>query len=66
MASKIYGKVKNFLLRKQQGASMGEYAVLLAIVTIALVGVITAFSGAISGVFTSATSTMNTAAGSGS
>lgn len=65
MASKIYRKVKNLVLRKEeQGASMGEYAILLAVVTIALLGVIHLFSGAIGRVFSSATSVMDNAAGS--
>jgi pilus assembly protein Flp/PilA len=64
MMQKMYNAAKKLVTGKA-GASMGEYAILLAVVTIALLGVIQAYSGAISGVFTSARTTMQNASSAG-
>jgi Flp pilus assembly pilin Flp len=42
-------------VREEEGAAAAEYAILLMLITVALVAVIAPFSTAISNVFTSAT-----------
>jgi Flp pilus assembly pilin Flp len=64
MVQKLYNAAKKIVTGKA-GASMREYAILLAVVTIALLAVIQAYSGAISGAFTSAQTTMHNAASGG-
>ncbi len=63
MLRKIYDRSKKLFVRKE-AASMAEYALLLALITVALVGVITLFGDAIKTAFTTATTTMNGASGS--
>ncbi len=63
MLRKIYDRSKKLFVR-QEAASMAEYALLLALITVALVGVITLFGNAISNAFTTATNTMTGASGS--
>ena len=47
--------LKQFLI-DEEGASMAEYALLLGLITVALVTVISAFGTKLSGAFTKATS----------
>ena len=51
----------NRFLRDDEGASMAEYALLLGVITVALITVITLFRNAISNIFSTTTSTLNTA-----
>ena len=51
----------NRFLRDEEGASMAEYALLLGVITVALITVITLFRNAISNIFSTTTSTLNTA-----
>jgi len=39
-------------LRREEGQTMAEYGLLIALVAILLIGAVTAFSGALSGTFT--------------
>ena len=48
--------------RDEEGAAMAEYAVLIGLITLALVAFITPFRAAIEGVFTAVTGALNTAA----
>ena len=50
--------MKNLIgfLRDEEGASMAEYALLLGLITVAIVTVVTAFGSKIAGAFTKATS----------
>ena len=45
-----------FRLRQEDGQTMAEYAVVLGVITLAVVGVFTALSGGISGAISSVTS----------
>ena len=47
--------------RDEDGASMAEYALLLGVITVALIGVITLFRDQISSIFSTTTSTLGTA-----
>lgn len=58
LAERIYVKARKFVTGKEEGASMGEYAVLLAIVTVALIVAIQGYAGNIKTLFTSAGSTI--------
>jgi pilus assembly protein Flp/PilA len=54
--------IKNSLrrfLREEEGASLAEYALLLGVITVALITVITLFRNAISNIFSKTTSTLN-------
>ena len=51
-------KIKRFL-KDEEGASMAEYAILISLVTLFLVGLITLFRDAIGNVFTAVTSVLN-------
>jgi len=44
--------------RRQEGQTMAEYAVVLGVITLAVVGVFTALSGGISGAISNVTSTI--------
>jgi pilus assembly protein Flp/PilA len=48
-------------VRDEEGASMAEYALLLGVITVALITVITLFRNAISNIFTRTTGTLNNA-----
>ncbi len=48
-------------LNDEEGASMAEYALLLGVITVALITVITLFRNAISNIFSTTTSTLSTA-----
>jgi pilus assembly protein Flp/PilA len=48
---KLINATKNLFARKEEGAALAEYALLLILITVALIAVITLFSGAISDVF---------------
>lgn len=65
MLRKMYDRAKKILVRGE-AASMAEYAILLALITVALVVTITAFGDSIKNAFTNATNTMNTTATGGS
>ena len=56
--------VKNNLRRficEEEGASMAEYALLLGVITVALITVITQFRDSISNIFSKTTNTLNSA-----
>ena len=48
-------------VREEEGASLAEYALLLGVITVALIAVIQGFSNSISNIFSRTTSTLNTA-----
>jgi Flp pilus assembly pilin Flp len=62
MKQNLFNKVKKLLSRRDEGASMVEYALLLALITVALVGVITTMGASIGGLFTGAGTALNQAA----
>jgi len=47
--------------REDDGASMAEYALLLGVITVALIGVISLFRNQISSIFSTTTSTLSNA-----
>ena len=49
--------------KDESGQDLAEYALLLGLITIVLVGLITAFSGSIGGLFTRATGVLDGAGG---
>jgi pilus assembly protein Flp/PilA len=56
--------IKNTLVRfvrEEEGASLAEYALLLGVITVALITVITLFRNSISNIFSKTTSTLNAA-----
>jgi pilus assembly protein Flp/PilA len=53
-------KIKNFL-KDEEGATMVEYALLVALIAIALIAGINTLSGGIGGVFSRASTNLNTA-----
>lgn len=55
--NKLYARIKQ-LLKKEEGASLAEYALLLFLITAALVTIITAFGTQIGTVFTNATTAL--------
>ncbi len=55
-------KTLSLLLREEDGASLAEYAILLGMITVALIGVFSLFKNAIGGIFTRTTNTFNSAA----
>jgi pilus assembly protein Flp/PilA len=57
---KISTAVTKFV-RDEEGASMAEYALLLGVITVALITVITLFRNAIANIFTRTTTTLNNA-----
>ena len=60
--------MKDFFLtfwKDESGQDLAEYAILLGLITIALIVLITAFSGAIGNLFENATETLDGAAGGG-
>jgi pilus assembly protein Flp/PilA len=63
LASKAYTKVRKFVTGKDEGASLAEYAMLLAVVTVALIAAITAFAGVIQQVFSDTGTQLSGAAG---
>ena len=48
-------------LREDDGASLAEYALLLGVITVALITVITQFRDSISNIFNKTTNTLNSA-----
>ncbi len=50
--------VKKFFSKQEEGASMAEYALLLTLITVALVGFVAALGGQISTVLTNATNAL--------
>jgi pilus assembly protein Flp/PilA len=48
-------------LREDEGASLAEYALLLGVITVALITVVTQFKDSISNIFTKTTNTLNSA-----
>jgi len=57
MVRKLFARTKQFLA-KDQGASLAEYALLLFLVTAALVGIVTAFGTRIGTVISNATTSL--------
>ena len=62
MKQKLFNKVKKLLARKDEGASMVEYALLLALMTVAVVASISTMSGKINTLFTGAGTALTSAA----
>ena len=60
-AEQMYAKARKFVTGKDEGASMVEYALLLSLITVALVGVISTMGGKISTLFTGAGTALDTA-----
>ncbi len=48
-------------VREEEGASLAEYALLLGVITVALITVITTFRNSISNIFGKTTNTLNSA-----
>ncbi len=48
-------------LREDEGASLAEYALLLGVITVALITVVTQFKDSISNIFSKTTNTLNSA-----
>ncbi len=48
-------------VREEEGASLAEYALLLGVITVALITVITTFKDSISNIFGKTTNTLNSA-----
>lgn len=46
-------------LREDDGASLAEYALLLGVITVALITVVTQFKDSIANIFTKTTNTLN-------
>jgi Flp pilus assembly pilin Flp len=57
-AKSMFFRARKFFTGKEEGASMGEYAVLLALVTVALIGVVTIYGTEITRIFTAAGTTL--------
>lgn len=57
--------IKKFL-KEDEGASMAEYAILLAVITAALLVALNAYTGAMSNVFNHISQTLASAIGGGS
>ena len=62
MKQNLFNKVKKLLARKDEGASMVEYALLLALMTVAVVASISTMSGKINTLFTGAGTALTNAA----
>ena len=48
-------------VREEEGASLAEYALLLGVITVALITVLTTFRASIANLFTRTTNTLNSA-----
>ncbi len=48
-------------VREEEGASLAEYALLLGVITVALITVITTFKDSIANIFNKTTNTLNSA-----
>jgi Flp pilus assembly pilin Flp len=56
--SLLLAGVRNFMTKKEEGASLAEYALLLTLITVALVGIVAAFGTKIGAVITNATNSL--------
>lgn len=56
--SRMSGLVRRFA-QEEEGASLAEYALLLGVITVALIGVVSAFRNSIANVFNRTTNTLN-------
>lgn len=56
----IRNSLRRFV-REEEGASLAEYALLLGVITVALITVITTFRTSIANIFTNTTNTLNSA-----
>jgi Flp pilus assembly pilin Flp len=54
----VVAGVRKFLTQKEAGASLAEYALLLTLITVALVGIVAAFGTKIGAVITNATNAL--------
>jgi Flp pilus assembly pilin Flp len=54
----LAANARKFLTGKEQGASLAEYALLLTLITVALVGIVAAFGTQIGQVITNATNAL--------
>lgn len=59
--NKFVSSIKSFL-RDEDGASMGEYALLLGVITVALIAVIALFKNEIANLFNTTTNTLGNTA----
>ena len=60
MMSTVKNTLRRFV-REEEGASLAEYALLLGVITVALITVITSFRNSISNIFQKTTNTLNSA-----
>jgi pilus assembly protein Flp/PilA len=63
--SKLYAKVANFFNKNEEGATMVEYGLMVALIAAVCVGVVTTLGGSLQSIFTTvdtAVTTANTAA----
>jgi pilus assembly protein Flp/PilA len=60
MMSTVKNNLRRFV-REEEGASLAEYALLLGVITVALITVITSFRNSISNIFSKTTNTLNSA-----
>ncbi|GAB1344046.1 Flp family type IVb pilin [Gemmatimonas sp.] len=58
--SSLSNTLRRFV-REEEGASLAEYALLLGVITVALITVITQFRQSIANIFTRTTTTLNSA-----
>ncbi len=56
--SKLFVEVKKFFGRKEEGATMIEYGLMLALIAAVCVGAVAALGGAASGMFTTITGSL--------
>lgn len=63
---KIYTKVKSFLARKEEGASMAEYGLLLALIAVVCIAAITTLGTELKQMFTEVGTTIGAVDGTGS
>lgn len=58
MMSTAKNTLRRFV-REEEGASLAEYALLLGVITVALITVVTSFRNSISNIFQKTTNTLN-------
>jgi Flp pilus assembly pilin Flp len=56
--SLVVAGVRKLMTKKEEGASLAEYALLLTLITVALVGIVAAFGTKIGAVITNATNSL--------
>ena len=56
--SQVLNALKKFFVQDESGQGLVEYALLISLVALAVVGAVVAFGGKVTGVFTKATSAL--------